>query len=98
MQLASDIAIEEQRKTLIEQKSANDKKDAETQGFVLETTLKPYRELDWKMLTALQNNTDPRFSIALAFRELAENAEKIGQLNISPDLLDSLMASKAQKK
>ena len=30
-------------------------------------------------------------AIALAFRELAENATKIGELNISPDLLRSLI-------
>jgi hypothetical protein len=29
--------------------------------------------------------------IALAFRELAENAGKIGELNVSPDLLQSLI-------
>jgi hypothetical protein len=29
--------------------------------------------------------------IALAFRELAENATKIGELNMSPDLLRTLM-------
>jgi hypothetical protein len=29
--------------------------------------------------------------IAHAFRELAEGAEKIGQLNISPDLLNELL-------
>jgi len=28
--------------------------------------------------------------IALAFQEMAENAQKIGELNISPDLLSSL--------
>ena len=50
--------------------------------------------MDWKILTALNNNPDPRFSIALAFRELAENADKIGNLNISPDLLDSLLTQK----
>jgi hypothetical protein len=44
MQLAADIAVEEQRKLLIEQKTENDKKEAETQGYVLETTLKPYRK------------------------------------------------------
>ena len=33
-------------------------------------------------------------NIALAFRELAENAEKIGSINISPELLDSIMSSK----
>jgi hypothetical protein len=56
--------------------------------------LKPYKELDWKILTALNNNTDPKFNISLAFRELAENAGKIGNLNISPELLDNLLNDK----
>ena len=30
---------------------------------------------------------DPKFNISLAFRELAENAGKIGNLNISPNCL-----------
>ena len=34
---------------------------------------------------------DPRTMIAVAFRELAENAQKIGELNVSPDLLQSLL-------
>jgi hypothetical protein len=29
--------------------------------------------------------------IAVAFRELAENAQKIGELNVTPDLLKSLL-------
>ncbi len=94
MQLEADISIENQRKELVEQKAANDKADADTQGYVLETTLKPYRELDWKILTALNNNTDPKFNISLAFRELAENADKIGNLNISPELLDTILNDK----
>lgn len=96
MKLAADIAVENQRKLLIEQKTANDKKEAETQGYVIETTLKPYRDMDWKTLTALNNNPDPKFNISLAFRELAENSSKIGNLNISPDLLDSLLNEKKQ--
>lgn len=91
MNLEADIAIENQRKQLIEQKTTNDKSEAETQGYVLETTLKPYKDFDWKLLTALNNNNDPKFNISLAFRELAENAGKIGNLNISPELLDSLL-------
>ncbi len=98
MQLKADISVENQRKQFIEQKTANDKKEAETQGYVLEATLKPYKEMDWKILTALGNNSDPRFNIALAFRELAENADKIGNLNISPDLLDSLLNQKTDRK
>lgn len=91
MKLAADIAVENQRKQLIEQKTTNDKKEAETQGYVIETTLKPYKDMDWKTLTALQNNPDPKLNISLAFREMAENAGKIGNLNISPELLDSLL-------
>ena len=98
MQLEADIAVENQRKMLIAQKTDNDRKEAETQGFVIETTLKPYRDMDWKILTALNNNKDPRFNIALAFRQLAENAEKIGNLNISPELLDSILNEKHTRK
>ena len=91
MAVEADISIENQRKLLIQQKTENERVLAETQGFVIETTLKPYKEMDWRTLVALNNNPDPKFNIALAFRELAENAEKIGTLNISPDLLDSLL-------
>ncbi len=98
MKLAADIAVENQRKQLIEQKTANDKKEAETQGYIIETTLKPYKDIDWKTLTALNNNPDPKFNISLAFRELAENADKIGNLNISPDLLDSLLNENREHK
>lgn len=98
MKVQADIAIENQRKVLLEQKTANQKKEADAQGYVLETTLKPYKEIDWKILTALNNNPDPKFNISLAFRELAENAGKIGNLNISPELLDTLLNDKKEKK
>ena len=98
MKVQADITIENQRKVLLEQKTANERKEAETQGYVLETTLKPYKDLDWKILTALNNNTNPKFNIALAFRELAENAGKIGNLNISPELLENLLNDKKDRK
>ena len=94
MKLEADISVENQRKQLIEQKMANDKKEAETQGYVIETTLKPYKDIDWKTLTALNNNPDPKFNISLAFRQIAENANKIGNLNISPELLESMLKEK----
>ncbi len=94
MKIAADISVENQRKELIDQKTENDRKEAETQGYVLETSLKPYKEIDWRVLTALNGNHDARMNIALAFRELAENAGKIGNLNISPDLLENLLTEK----
>ncbi|QIL74529.1 MULTISPECIES: SPFH domain-containing protein [Hymenobacter] len=96
MKVQADISVEEQRKLLIAQNAENQRKEAETRGYVLETTLRPYKEMDWKLLVALSNNPDPKFNIALAFRELAENAGKIGNLNISPDLLDSILTDKPE--
>lgn len=98
MKVQADISVEEQRKLLIAQNADNQRKEAETRGYVLETTLRPYKEMDWKLLVALSNNPDPKFNIALAFRELAENAGKIGNLNISPDLLDSILTDKPENR
>jgi hypothetical protein len=54
--------------------------------------LKPLRGMDWRTLMMLnQGGGDPRRMIAMAFQGLAENAQKIGELNISPDLLQSLL-------
>ena len=91
MKMDADIAIEKQREMLLEQKTANDKMVAQTKGYVLETTLKPYQGVDWRTLSILCGNGDSRSEIALAFRTLAEKADKIGNLNITPDLLDSLL-------
>lgn len=94
MKISADIAIENQRKELIIQKTENDKKEAETRGYALETALKPYKDLDWRVLNALNGKQDAKNNMALAFRELAENAQKIGNLNISPDLLQTILAEK----
>ena len=90
--LAADIALEEQRTALIARKVGNDKQDADGKAYAIEATLGPLKAADWKTLVALSaGGGDPRTMIALAFRELAENATKIGELNISPDLLRSLI-------
>jgi regulator of protease activity HflC (stomatin/prohibitin superfamily) len=92
-QMAAEIAIEEQRKTLIETRVENERKDADSRAYALEATLKPIRTMDWRTLMAVTSGGgDPRTMIALAFRELAENAQKIGELNVTPDLLKSLLS------
>ncbi|KAB2889898.1 MAG: SPFH domain-containing protein [Kofleriaceae bacterium] len=91
--MAADIAVEEQRAALIARQVENDKQAADSRAYALEATLAPLRQADWKTLMAVSSSgADPRLMIALAFRELAENAEKIGELNMSPDLLKSLLA------
>jgi regulator of protease activity HflC (stomatin/prohibitin superfamily) len=91
-QMSAEIAIEEQRRKLIETRVENERKDADSRAYALDATLKPVRGLDWRTLMALTaGGGDPRTLIAVAFRELAENAQKIGELNITPDLLNSLL-------
>jgi len=95
-QMAADIAIEQQRAALMEKRIENDRKETDSRAYALEATLKPMRDMDWRtMMTLSQQGGDPRMMIALAFQEMASNAQKIGELNISPDLLRSLMASAA---
>jgi len=90
--VAADIAVEARRAEWIGQKVENDKKSADSQAYALEAQISPLRDLDWKKLMALASGGgDPKLMIALAFRELAENADKIGQLNVTPDLLGSLL-------
>lgn len=95
MEMTSSITLEEKKKELIDIQVTNERKEADVKEYVLNANLKPYKKLDWKILMAINNNgNDPSNNIALAFRELAENADKIGNLNISPELLDSIVKSK----
>jgi hypothetical protein len=90
--MAADIAVETEREKLVDIKAGNDRKAADAQAYTLEKTLGPLRTLDWKVLTAMSAaQSDPAAMIAVAFRELAENAQKIGELNVSPDLLRALV-------
>ena len=91
-QMAADIAIEEQRAQLVDQKVANERKDADSRAYALDATIKAIETADWKKLMLLSSGGfDARQMIALAFQELAGNAQKIGELNISPDLLQGLI-------
>jgi regulator of protease activity HflC (stomatin/prohibitin superfamily) len=92
-QMAAEIAVEEQRTVLVKQKIENDRQEADSRAYALEAVLKPLRESDWRTLMAV-NGHDAQTMIAVAFRELAENAQKIGELNISPDLLNSLLGNR----
>jgi hypothetical protein len=90
-QMAAEIAVEEQRGQLIDSKVAHDRQEADARAYALQTALAPLKDTDWKTLLAVSPaGGDPKLMIALAFRELAENATKIGEMNITPDLLQSL--------
>jgi regulator of protease activity HflC (stomatin/prohibitin superfamily) len=98
-QMAAEIAVEEQKAQLIDRRVENERKDTDSRAYALTQTLKPLRDLDWKTLMMLSGkNADAKAMIALAFQEMAENAQKIGELNVSPDLLRSLIGTASARK
>ncbi len=91
MKVQADIEVESQRKELIDLQTDNQRKQADAQAYKLQKTLEQYKDMDWKKLMALQGSGDAKTHVAVAFRELAENAQQINNLNITPDLLSNLM-------
>ena len=95
MTVAADLAVEDQKTKLIEMQSQNERKMADARGYALEKTLTPYKELDWRVLMAINSkNISAIDNIGFAFRELAENSGKIGTLNITPDLLEAVIKNR----
>lgn len=91
--LAGQIKLEEERKALVAALTENARAQADNEAYAIAASLRPLQDLDGDMqqLLALQS-AEPRLMIAKALQELAGNAGKIGQLNISPDLLETLMS------
>jgi SPFH domain / Band 7 family len=90
--LNGQIALEERRKDLVEMEAANRRVRADAEAYAVEAGLRPIAALDAKALQVLAvRGGDPRVMMAQAFQEIASNAAKVGTLNISPDLLESLL-------
>ena len=69
------------------------REEADVKAYAISSVMKALSETDPKILQALTSSgMEPGQLVALAFKELAEGADKIGQLNVSPDLLRELMA------
>ncbi|PYM18523.1 MAG: hypothetical protein DMD81_05690 [Candidatus Rokuibacteriota bacterium] len=89
-ELRTEIALERERSALMDERATNDRKEADSRAYAIETALAPLRGLDWRTLMVLRGG-EPATTIALAFHEIAANASRVGELNITPDLLRSLL-------
>ena len=93
------ITLATDRKQLVAAQIENAKSEADVQAYSIEASLKPLKNLDAAALQALAvQNTDPRLMVSLALKELAQNAGKIGNLNISPELFEMLMREKREQE
>jgi hypothetical protein len=95
-EMAGSVVLEQRKRELVELSTTNARAEADARAYGMEVTMKALGTGDARILQALANaGMKPEQLIAVAFQEIAGKAEKIGQLNISPDLLRELMADKA---
>jgi hypothetical protein len=93
-ELNSDITLEEQRRKLINLKGENDLLEAENRGKA--AGIEASHRIDSKKLElALYNGLEARSVLALALNELGANAERIGNLTITSEILASLLDGRA---
>jgi hypothetical protein len=91
-EMTGKIGLEEQNKELVALASANQREEADAKAYGLAAMMRSFGDADPKLLQALASvGMDPGQLMALAFRDLADNATKIGQLNVTPDLLREML-------
>jgi SPFH domain/Band 7 family protein len=89
--MAGRIALEEKNRELVQLNAENSRVEADARAYGMAAAMETVARTDPKVLNALASmGMQPNQLIAASFRELAESAAKIGELNISPDLLREL--------
>ncbi len=93
------VEQEARRKEYVELAAQNTKNEAEAKAYGMQKMMEAIGVLDVKALQAIaMTGMKPDQLIANAFQELAGNADKIGQLNITPDLLTQLIGNQTTTK
>jgi hypothetical protein len=86
------IRQEEEKKKWVEVSVQNARAKADADAYAISVAMQALQGVDPSTIQALASmGMKPNQLIALAFQGLAANAEKIGQLNVSPDLLKELL-------
>jgi hypothetical protein len=90
--MEADVALEDRRKDFVERKAHNTRALAEAEAHRLVAVMKAMEDADPRIVQALAAaGMQPSQLIAQAFGGIADKAERIGQLNVSPDLLQALL-------
>jgi hypothetical protein len=93
--LQAEINLEESRKSLVNLQSENLINQSKARSESIRLELSALETLKPELLEVLASNQmDTRKVISNAIKEMAKNAAKIGNLNISPELLNILMENK----
>ncbi|MEW4370140.1 SPFH domain-containing protein [Paenibacillus kandeliae] len=96
-QLRFDTELEERKNQLIQLSTTNDRAKADAKAYEMSAVMQSLQDVPPHVLQAMASmGMKPDQLIAMAFQGLAENAGRIGQLNISPDLLQGLLNDNGQ--
>ncbi len=98
-EMDADIALEEKRKSFVAKNAENTKMLAEAEAHRVAAVMQALEKADPRIVQALSaSGMQPGQLIAQAFVGIAERADKIGQFNMSPDLLQTLLDQPANKE
>jgi regulator of protease activity HflC (stomatin/prohibitin superfamily) len=90
--LQAGIEAENQRQELVTLQVGNKRQEADAEAYAISSRMKAFKELPVENLKAMAlANMNPEQLMALAFESLAQNADKIGELTITPDLFGQMM-------
>lgn len=90
--LQARIAEEMQRKDLVNTQMENRQKEADTEAYATTVKMNAFKQLPVEHLKAMAlAQMQPEQLMALAFESLAQNANKIGELTITPDLFSQVL-------
>ena len=91
MKMQNDTKLETERKNLVLLEADNEKLKADAKAYEYAAVLKALDGVNIEIVRALaMSGMDSKTLIAKAFTDLGVNAEKIGTLNVTPDLLEKL--------
>ena len=97
--ITAEIILEEERRTYFAIRSENLRTRADADAYRLHAFMRALEKVEPKTIQLLtESGMNPDQLIAQAFGDLAARAEKIGQLSISPELLQGLLQPKPEKK
>lgn len=89
--MESRIALEERNKALVESQMANERRRSDEKAYAMAALMRSFETVDPRVLEALAiTGMDPGALIAKAFLEIGGKAERIGNLNVTPELLSTL--------
>jgi SPFH domain/Band 7 family protein len=90
--MVADITLEGKRKDFVALNAENTRTLADAEAYRVGALMKIFEGVDTRVIQALASaGMQPGQLIAQAFSGIAERAERIGQLNVSPDLLQTLL-------